>query len=67
MKLEDINKIAFLKGIEPYGKSKLELIREIQRKEGFDTCFGTKMFTCKNINCLWRRDCQGRVRIVEIV
>jgi len=62
MLLEDINRIAFLRGIDPTNKSKLELIREIQTKEGNSPCYATKLFSCKNIKCLWWNDCQGLLR-----
>ncbi len=56
MKIQDIRKIAKVWGIDTrVGRSKLELIRDIQIKEGNDPCFKTKE-TCEN-DCLWKSDC----------
>lgn len=54
-------------GIDPRGKPIFEVIRLIQIKEGFQPCFATKHFKCKEYNCLWWKQCQGLIRIVEIV
>jgi len=38
--------------------SKKELIKAIQRKEGFSDCFGTpKVASCGQLSCCWRNDC----------
>jgi len=39
------------------GITKGELIREIQKREGYSPCFGTKD-ACEEVVCLWWEDCQ---------
>ncbi|NPU85017.1 MAG: SAP domain-containing protein [Syntrophaceae bacterium] len=41
------------------GVTKTDLVREIQKREGFGPCFGTKE-TCGEELCLWRDDCLPR-------
>lgn len=67
MDIKDIGKIALSKGIDPAGKCKYDLIRTIQKSEGYEQCFGTKMFKCNNKNCLWRSDCQGKVTMLGVL
>lgn len=56
MKIQEIRKIAKMWGIDTrVGRSKLDLIRDIQTKEGNDPCFKTKE-VCEN-DCLWKSDC----------
>jgi len=67
MKLEEINRIALLKGIDPAGKPKWEIIRLIQISEGNEPCYATQHFECSHIDCLWRKDCLGMVRLIEVI
>lgn len=67
MKIEELNRIAFIKGVNPYNKSKLQIIREIQIKEGFTPCYGLHNFICPHIECMWREDCMGKIRVVEVI
>ena len=62
MNLSEIQQIARDKGINPVDKWKVDLIREIQIKEGNEPCYGTKFLKCDNLNCLWRKDCCGMIR-----
>ncbi|HOI75357.1 MAG TPA: hypothetical protein PLO63_14525 [Syntrophales bacterium] len=57
MKMRSIWEIARKWGI-PFriGITKKELIREIQNREGYSPCFGTKD-ACDEDECLWRDDC----------
>lgn len=64
--IEEINRLAFLKGVNPCGKPKFEIIRMIQSIEGFEQCFGTKRWECTNKECIWRDDCQGRCHIIGV-
>ncbi len=58
MKISDIHKIAKKMGIKSFGKKKIEIIREIQKKEGNIPCFATERVNyCGEENCLWRNDC----------
>jgi len=58
MKMRAIWDIAKLWDI-PYriGITKGALIREIQKREGYNPCFGSKK-TCGEDSCLWWGDCQ---------
>ncbi|HOO41638.1 MAG TPA: hypothetical protein PK425_09030 [Syntrophales bacterium] len=38
------------------GRTKGSIIRDIQVKEGFEPCFGTRD-VCDEADCLWRVDC----------
>ncbi len=56
MKIQEIRKIAKNWGIQAkVGRSKKDLIRDIQVMEGNSPCFHTKE-TCEN-DCLWKDDC----------
>jgi len=56
MKIQEIRKIAKYWGIDTrVGRSKQELIRDIQVREGNEPCFQTKT-ECGN-DCLWKGDC----------
>lgn len=58
MNYREIQKIAKEKGIRAVGKKKVDLIREIQRKEGNFDCYGrAKDGYCDQVNCLWYEDC----------
>lgn len=58
-KIADIRKIARHKGINSWKLKKTDLIRTIQRAEGYSDCFATShISTCDQITCLWREDCQ---------
>jgi hypothetical protein len=58
MKMADIRKIARQKGINSWKLNKTELIRTIQRAEGYNDCFATPhVGTCDQLNCLWHEDC----------
>lgn len=58
MKIWIIMEIAKKKGIDPVTMNKTELIRAIQRAEGYSECFGTKKINqCEQLDCLWRGDC----------
>jgi hypothetical protein len=56
MKMQEIREIARRWGIDVrIGRSKQEVIREIQISEGYSPCFRTKE-VCDN-DCLWKSDC----------
>jgi hypothetical protein len=57
MKIQEVRKIAKQWGANArVGRSKKDIIREIQTKEGYSPCFGTRE-ECDETNCLWREDC----------
>lgn len=49
-------------GLETTGRTKAELIQEIQAAEGNFPCFGTAEDFCDQYECLWREDCLGKAR-----
>jgi len=56
MKLQEIRKIAKTWGVDTKDvRTKQDIIREIQIREGYEPCFRTKD-TCEN-DCLWKKDC----------
>jgi hypothetical protein len=56
MKMKEIRKLAAYWGVDAkIGRSKKDVIRDIQIKEGYSPCFGTKE-ACEN-DCLWKADC----------
>ncbi len=58
MNMVKVREIAKNKGIDPGTMNKTELIRAIQRAEGYSECFATKNINqCEYLDCLWRGDC----------
>jgi hypothetical protein len=58
MHIQKVRQIAKGWGIDTkVGRTKQDLIREIQVREGNDPCYRTKN-ECEN-NCLWKEDCVG--------
>ena len=57
MRMQEIRALAKSLGINSFGKSKVELIKEIQRKEGNFDCFGSATDYCDQDACLFRSAC----------
>jgi hypothetical protein len=57
MKMQEINAKAKQLGINPFGKTKASLIREIQKAEGNFDCFGTANGHCDQLMCCFRTLC----------
>lgn len=57
--MQEIRAIAKKMGINSFAKSKVELIHEIQRKEGNFDCFGTAEGFCDQEACVFRSTCLG--------
>jgi hypothetical protein len=58
MIIQEIRKIAREKGIGPGKLKKIELIRAIQKAEGYSDCYATPYVReCNQFKCLWREDC----------
>lgn len=57
MKMQEIRTIAKKLGINSFAKTKAELIREIQRKEGNFDCYGTAQDFCDQEACSFRSSC----------
>lgn len=58
MMLQDIIDIAEKMGIHAGDLNRTELVRAIQRAEGYSDCFMTaQVRTCGQLNCLWYQEC----------
>lgn len=57
MKMQDVRAKAKTLGINSFGKTKTDLIREIQRKEGYSDCYGTAAGSCDQMDCCFRASC----------
>lgn len=57
MKMPQVREKARALGIQPKKTTKLELIRMIQRREGFPDCYGRSHGHCMNLECCFRSDC----------
>jgi hypothetical protein len=57
MPLNHLHDKARYHGINPVGIDKTELIRAIQRNEGYSPCFGTTNGSCPYETCCFRPDC----------
>jgi hypothetical protein len=57
MKINEIRALAKSLGINSFGKTKAELIKEIQRKQGNFDCFGTALDYCDQLECIFRASC----------
>lgn len=57
MKMQDVRKIAKSKGINSFGKTKVALIREIQKAEGNFDCYKTADTYCDQELCRFRISC----------
>ena len=57
MKMQEVKEIARHWGVDcRIGRTKAAIILDIQVREGFTPCFGTKT-ECGEMMCLWREDC----------
>jgi hypothetical protein len=59
MKMQEVRALAKKIGVNSFGKSKAELIREIQTKEGNFACYGTAQGYCDQLECSFRPSCLG--------
>lgn len=56
MKINEVREIAKRWSVDArIGRSKKDIIRDIQIKEGYSPCFATKQ-ACEQ-ECLWKTDC----------
>jgi hypothetical protein len=56
--IKKIKEIAVSKGVDPGDMNRPDLIRAIQRTEGYSDCYGSSQGSdCPEMNCLWRQDC----------
>ena len=60
MKVAEIRKIALERGVQSIEKKQMkkDLIRAMQRDEGYSECYATQHSSvCGQEICLWRKDC----------
>jgi hypothetical protein len=57
MKMQEIRAMAKGLGVNSFGKSKIDLIREIQLKEGNFDCYATSNGYCDQLSCVFRSSC----------
>jgi hypothetical protein len=61
MKMHEIRQLARPWGVDiRVGRSKQDIIRDIQIREGYSPCYGTKE-ACE-YDCLWKSDCLNNTR-----
>ena len=57
MKMQDVREIGKRWGVDvKVGRSKQDIIRDIQTREGYSPCFKTRD-TCVYTDCSWRNGC----------
>ena len=57
MKTKKIREIAEAKGVFAGDMNRTDLIRAVQRAEGYSSCYSSRDSDCPEMNCLWRNDC----------
>jgi len=57
MTLTEVQEKAQKMGITLNSKGKIELMHEIQQKEGYTPCFGRSQRKCLSTDCCWKQDC----------
>jgi hypothetical protein len=62
MKMQEVRQKAKAFHISSFGKTKVALIREIQKAEGNFDCFKTASDYCDQWACCFRADCFGNTR-----
>ena len=65
MKMQEVRSLAKKLGVNSFGKSKIELIRDIQLKEGNFDCYGTTQGYCDQEKCLFRQSCLGEDKVKQ--
>jgi hypothetical protein len=58
MRTAEIQQKAKDLGLDPGKMKKDLLIRSIQSKEGYESCYKVKFTGCDQYNCCWRDDCK---------
>ena len=60
MKMKELREIARTWQVDARAvRSRQDIVRDIQRQEGFEPCFRTRT-VCDQYGCLWREDCIGK-------
>jgi hypothetical protein len=55
--MQEVRQMAKKMGINSFGKTKTDLIREIQRNEGYSDCYATQVHHCDQLECAFRASC----------
>jgi hypothetical protein len=60
MRMQEVRAKAKAMGINSFGKTKEDLIKEMQRKEGYTDCYATAVNgSCDETSCCFRDSCLG--------
>jgi hypothetical protein len=60
MKMKELREIAKTWQVDARAvRSRQDIVRDIQQREGFEPCFRTRT-VCDQRGCLWREDCIGK-------
>ena len=63
MKMQEVRAKAKTLGVSSFGKTKINLIKEIQLKEGYSDCYGSAINgSCDQTECCFRDSCLGAER-----
>lgn len=62
MNMAEVRKLAKEAGISSFGKTKADLIRAIQRHQGYFDCYGTAVDFCDQMDCCFREACFAESR-----
>ncbi|MFK5984943.1 MAG: SAP domain-containing protein [Pseudomonadota bacterium] len=58
MNMKEIRVVAKQRGVKPGKLNKMNLVRQIQTREGNNDCYATSYsLNCGQQSCLWRIDC----------
>ena len=57
MKMTEVKEKAKQMGMEPKKMKKTDLIRAIQKEEGYEDCYGRANGSCERTDCLFVEDC----------
>ena len=65
MKMQEVHAMAKRLGINSFGKTKADLIQEIQRREGNFDCYGSAKDYCSQENCSFRSSCLDEKKLTK--
>ena len=57
MKMTEVKEKARKMGVDPKKMNKTDLIRTIQKNEGYEECYGKSNGSCERDDCLFITDC----------
>ncbi len=65
MKMQEVRAMAKKLSVNSFGKTKIQLIKEIQEKEGNFPCYGTAFDYCDQWQCCFRSSCLQEEKSAE--